>query len=179
MRDELSRKYAKALFELAVEQKTVETVVKELHAIIDAFDQEPKIEHALISLQMKRSAKDDLIEKMWKIRLSPLSFHFVRLVVKKGRVAWFRTMKDEFETMVDDKEGRVKGKAVVSQLLDDADLEKLAKGFSEYIGKQVELKQEVKPEVLGGVAIHLNYQVYDGTVRRRLADIKDRLLAAS
>ena len=59
--------------------------------------------------------------------------------------------------------------------LDAAQQERLAAALSQATGKQVEVKVIVDENVLGGIVARIGDTVIDGTVRRRLAQLKERI----
>jgi F-type H+-transporting ATPase subunit delta len=52
---------------------------------------------------------------------------------------------------------------------------KLADALSKATGKNVEIKVVIDPSVIGGVLARVGDEVFDGTVRTRLEDARERL----
>ena len=59
--------------------------------------------------------------------------------------------------------------------LDAQQQQRLAAALSQATGKQVEVKVIVDENVLGGIVARIGDTVIDGTVRRRLAQLKERI----
>jgi F-type H+-transporting ATPase subunit delta len=59
--------------------------------------------------------------------------------------------------------------------LSDAEEERLAGRLSELYGRQISLKLDVDPSVVGGVKVQVGADLYDGTVSRRLAETRKAL----
>jgi F-type H+-transporting ATPase subunit delta len=59
--------------------------------------------------------------------------------------------------------------------LDAEQQARLATALSQATGKQVEVKVIVDANVLGGIVARIGDTVIDGTVRRRLAQLKERI----
>jgi F-type H+-transporting ATPase subunit delta len=59
--------------------------------------------------------------------------------------------------------------------LDEGVRDRLANALSHATGKQVEVNVVVDPNVLGGVVARIGDTVIDGSVRRRLDQLKERL----
>jgi F-type H+-transporting ATPase subunit delta len=57
----------------------------------------------------------------------------------------------------------------------EAEERALADKLAQMYGRQVSLKVEVKPEVIGGVSVRVGSDLYDGTVQRRLAEARTAL----
>ena len=56
----------------------------------------------------------------------------------------------------------------VAKPLDDASEQRLSAKLSEIYGRQVSLKVQVDPKVIGGVSVQVGSDLYDGTILRRL-----------
>jgi F-type H+-transporting ATPase subunit delta len=61
---------------------------------------------------------------------------------------------------------------VVARLLDEADEQRLGTKLSELYGRQVSLKVDVDPGVIGGISVRVGSDLYDGTILRRLTEAR-------
>jgi F-type H+-transporting ATPase subunit delta len=57
----------------------------------------------------------------------------------------------------------------------DAEEQRLSELLSGMYGRQVSLKIEVKPEIIGGMSVRVGSDLYDGTVLRRLTEARHAL----
>jgi F-type H+-transporting ATPase subunit delta len=60
----------------------------------------------------------------------------------------------------------------VARLLDDADEQRLAAKLSDMYGRQVSLKVDVDPAIIGGISVRVGSDLYDGTILRRLNEAR-------
>jgi F-type H+-transporting ATPase subunit delta len=60
----------------------------------------------------------------------------------------------------------------VARVLDEADEQRLAAKLSELYGRQVSLKVDVDPTIIGGVSVRVGSDLYDGTILRRLTEAR-------
>jgi len=68
------------------------------------------------------------------------------------------------------------GESAVQTLgLKPAGLKRLRAALERREHRQVELREELDPELLGGLQVRLDHRVIDGSVRRQLADLRERL----
>ncbi len=70
------------------------------------------------------------------------------------------------------KRDRVVAYVTVARPLDDAEEQRLSAKLSDIYGRQVSLKVDVDPRVLGGVSVQVGSDLYDGTILRRLNEAK-------
>jgi F-type H+-transporting ATPase subunit delta len=57
----------------------------------------------------------------------------------------------------------------------DAEEQALAAKLSRMYGRQISLKIEVRPEIIGGMSVRVGSDLYDGTVQRRLSEARAAL----
>ena len=53
--------------------------------------------------------------------------------------------------------------------------QRLSAKLAQLYGREIDLKVSVKPEILGGLSVQVGHDLYDGTVRRRLAEARTAL----
>ena len=82
---------------------------------------------------------------------------------------------EEFSAVAGAARQTVSGEITTAMTLDDATLQRLATELSRITGKSVQLFQRVDPAILGGAIIKVGEQIIDGSLRRKLDQIKERL----
>ena len=82
---------------------------------------------------------------------------------------------EEFDGSAADARQDVRGEITTAITLDDATLGRLATELSRITGKKVQLFQKVDPAILGGAIIQVGEQIIDGSLRRKLNQIRERL----
>lgn len=74
-------------------------------------------------------------------------------------------------------EGRVHANVTMAKDASDEDRNLLAEQLSRVLGKTVVPHVTVNPAILGGVVVRVGDTVMDGSVRKRLATLRSRMLA--
>jgi F-type H+-transporting ATPase subunit delta len=82
----------------------------------------------------------------------------------------------EYHDLVDAVEGRLHANVTVAEPVDDAARNRIAEQLSAVMGKRVVPHMIVNPDIMGGVVVRMGDTVLDGSVRRRLAILKGRML---
>jgi F-type H+-transporting ATPase subunit delta len=96
----------------------------------------------------------------------------LHVLVDKRREMVLDNIIDEFAKYRDEHEGRVHARVTTAKSLDDAERERLVAALGKTTGKTVELHEKIDPAVIGGIRVNLGDYVLDGTVRRRLNELR-------
>jgi F-type H+-transporting ATPase subunit delta len=83
-----------------------------------------------------------------------------------------------YHDLVDQVEGRIHASVTVARETDDNDRALVTTQLSRMLGKEVVPHFHVNGSILGGVIVRVGDTVLDGSVRRRLATLRTKMLAA-
>jgi ATP synthase, F1 delta subunit len=178
MNDErIGRNYAEALLVLA--RKSGEQ--EEWGAIIDAISvgmrENPTLKTFLESPKLSAARKIQIMEKALGRGVPKLFMRFLEAVIMKRRQMLIPEIASEYRNLIDESEDRVHVNVTVAR--EPAELEKdaLTRQLSRLFGKRVVPHISLNPAILGGVIVKVGDTVMDGSVRRRLASLRARMLA--
>jgi F-type H+-transporting ATPase subunit delta len=171
----LSRRYGKAFFELAQEQKQEEAIGQEMEQFLAVYTSSPLqtvLNNPAFDLDSRKSV---LLEVTKSLKLSPLSVHFLSILLERDRLTYLSAIVSYYRRMLNAAKGRVEAKVIGASPLDAAILERLRRTLHAISGKEVVLHEETEPALLGGVLVEFEGKIYDGTVRTQLEKMKQRL----
>lgn len=176
MRDRiLSRRYAKALLDLGLEEKAVERLREELLRINDVFRQEPFALKILSLREFKLEKKEKLLEGLAKaLFLSPWMQSFLKILVHRKRIQLFHVIVAVFEELFDEIENVVVAKVRAAEKSSVENLKNSLKGALEKLtGKKVKFEIEEKKSLIGGMEITIGDKIYDATLAGELDRIRE------
>lgn len=171
----LSRRYSKAFFELAQEQKQEEAIGQEIEQFLATYTNSPlptALNNPAFGLE---SRKKILIEVSKSLQLSLVSVHFLAILLERDRLTYLSAIVSCYRRMLNAAKGRVEAKVVGASPLNRAMLERLRATLHAISGKEVVLHEETEPALIGGVLVELEGKIYDGTVRMQLEKMKQRI----
>jgi F-type H+-transporting ATPase subunit delta len=126
-----------------------------------------------VSPSRKRAVAGQLADRLGFHRLLK---NFVFVAIDHRRVPQLEQIAASFETIVDERLGRVRTQVSSAAALDEAQRGGIQAALEARTGKQVRCDFTVDPELLGGVSARIGSTIYDGSVRGQLAALRGRLL---
>jgi F-type H+-transporting ATPase subunit delta len=177
-RDELIRGYAEALFAVAEAEGETGAVEDQLYAFARLVERDVKVRDALADPSLPAENKRGLIRDVLGERANPVAVNLLGLVVDLGRGRDVGAIVDALTTVAAEHRQHQVAEVRSAVPLDAARREKLAAALSKATGRSVEVKVVVDPNEIGGLVARLGDEVFDGTVRTRLRDARQRLSGA-
>jgi len=171
----LSRRYTKALFQLAREAGEEEKVGREIeqfHAACDGSNLQEVLTNPAFPMD---SRKRILIQVANGMKLSVLSIHFLSILLERDRLGYLPGIVGCYRRLLNQAKGRVEAKVVSAGALDPAMVGQLRQRLGAISGKEVVLEQKTDAGLIGGLWVELEGKVYDGSVRTQLEKMKQRI----
>lgn len=171
----LSRRYAKALFQLALEGNQEERVGQEIERLVAVYEASPLAAALNNPAFAVRNRKNVLVQVARELKLSELVVHFLSLLLERDRLAFIPSIVSRYRRLLDEKKGRVEARVAAVAPLEADVLARLGEALKKVSGKEVILHQQSDPELIGGMVLELEGRLYDGSVRTQLAKMKERM----
>ena len=179
MRDEtVARNYAETLFELASRNESIQEYGDALGMVAGLLEDDSRFRTFVETPRIDDETKKDVIRKVFRDKAPKQVMNFVLITIDKRRQTLLREISAEYLLLLDDHLGREHVEVTVARPLDDTTENVVSERLSKMLGKQAIPHIRVKPEILGGLIVRTGDMIYDGSVRRRLEDLRRRLLTA-
>jgi len=167
--------YAEALLGAARDAKRVDAVREEFAGFVELLRGSDEVVELLRNPQIDPRAKQEALESA--LGRSDETFrNFVRLVAEKGRAGELEAMYDEWERLLAAEEQILELELTTAVELSDADAAAVVQKIEEASGRKVEATRTVDPDLIGGLVLRAGSVRVDGSVRGRLASLRDELL---
>ena len=179
MRDEtVARNYAETLFELASRNESIQEYGDALGMVAGLLEDDSRFRTFVETPRIDDETKKDVIRKVFRDKAPKQVINFVLITIDKRRQTLLREISAEYLLLLEDHLGREHVEVTVARPLDDTTENVVSERLSKMLGKQAIPHIRVKPEILGGLVVRTGDMIYDGSVRRRLEDLRRRLLTA-
>lgn len=176
--DALANIYAKSLFELAEAKGgrgAIEECLGELEEILELARANPKFGELLSSRALPAAARTASLERIFKGRVSDLTYNFLQVINDKDRLGYLPPIAGAFDAIVQAKFGRVEVDVFTVEPLPGNEVSRLREQLTAKLGKEVVLHPYVDGNMIGGVKFRIGDQFVDGSLETRLRSMRDQL----
>ena len=172
---EAATTYGQAMYDLAREENLSKALLDELTALSGSFEGEPEFIRLLSSPNIPKEERVQILDDSFRGKIDPYVLNFLKVLTEKGYIRHFSGCCQYFKQCYNKDNGIVPVVAYTAVPLSDELRRKLTAKLSTVTGKTIELDCRIDPETLGGVRLDFDGKQVDGTVRRRLEDIRGLL----
>ena len=171
----IADRYAQALFEVGEETQTTNELYQELSELVVILNENKDLYNFLKSPLIGREDKKNVMKNIFENQLSDNMNNFLKIVIDKDRMSAIENIKESYKNLLNDKNNILEGTVVTAVSLSEQEIKDLEKNLSIKYNKNVTLNNVVDETILGGVLVKLGNEEIDGTVKTRLAKIKNQL----
>jgi len=172
----IARNYAETLLELAQRAGDLRGWGEMFDSVSNAFETDRRLRVFLESPRVSSKQKNEIIQKAYGGALPRTFVRFLQALVDHRRQMLIPAIAHQYHDLMDEVEGRVHASVTVAREADERDRELVTSQLSRVLGKTVVPHFHVDPAVLGGVVVRVGDTVLDGSVRRRLAILRGKML---
>lgn len=171
MAELVGKRYAEALYEVALELDKLEDFKEEIKAISQVLETEPQLKTIFEHPKLSKEEKKDIVNSIFKGRVSQEILNLCYIVIDKGREAYLTQISEEYIRLSNEKQGIVEAKAITAVPMDDKEMKKLEKQLSKKLDKKVLLSNEIDSTIIGGVLVKIGDKIIDSSIKGRFADL--------
>jgi F-type H+-transporting ATPase subunit delta len=171
----VARRYARALFELAAQQSSLDGILQEVNEFGRILADDRRLRAFLLSPLVEKSYKIRALEQAVNGRVSPLFHRFLLLLVRKGRQDLYQEIAFEMGRLYDSLKNRSRATVLSAIPLTVDQLEAVRQRLAKASQSEVLVDNKVDPAILGGLVVRMNDQVLDASVAHQLERLRKEL----
>jgi len=171
---EISQRYAKALYELSLESKSLISIEKDILNFENLITKNSNLDEFIKSHVISREKKAKVIEKILKkLKSHSLIVKFMGTVALNGRINFIRNIIDQFLNKLSRERGEIKAEITtalpISNELNNTlikEVKKLTKS------EKIELKTNIDKSLIGGLVLQVGSTMIDSSIKTKLNSLK-------
>ena len=173
--DELITGYAEALFKVVQAEGELDRVEDELFRFGKLLESNHELKQALSDQSIDKIQRVKVLDELLSDKVSPHTLGLLAFVVEQGRARQLPQILKGLSDLAAEARNSVVAEVRSAIPLDAKQRKELAAALSKATGKKVEVKVLVDPSVIGGIVAKVGDTVIDGTVKRRLEQLKEQV----
>ncbi len=169
-----ARRYAQAVFELALENRELEKWFDDLTLLSDSVSNQEFLDF-LSQPRVTSEEKIRVVRDALGDSVGPLALNLMSLLATKNIAHILPGITDQYQELLDAQQGIERAEAVTAIPLDDDEQRRVTQMLSAMSGRDVRLTTRIDAEILGGMIIRIGDRVMDGSTRSRLQAMRREL----
>jgi F-type H+-transporting ATPase subunit delta len=172
----IAKRYARAFFEIAQEEKQFEKYYNELQNFSGVVENNKSLKEFLANPIFDQKDKRDVVDAvLQKIAMTGITASFLRLLADKRRIGILADIVACYRELMDKalKKQRVQVKTAFPLTAELS--ERLKTGLAGLTGKEVEVTIEQDASLLAGIVVRVGDTLYDGSIKTQLNNIRNLL----
>ena len=172
----IADRYARAIFELGVEEGEAGTLVEHVRRFAEAYRSSPELrsvlENPLVPQAQRKAVLEDVAQR---VGVEGQALSAIRLLAERRKLAALPEIAVRLLTLTDRRAGIVRATVTSATELPEAYYGRLQTELETATSRRIVLERKVDPSLIAGVVTRIGDNTIDGSVRGRLADIQQKL----
>ncbi len=168
----IAKRYAKALFELALEMNIVEETKSDMELIMSVCSSNKDFTQMLKSPVIRSEKKNNVIRAIFKDKIGELSMRYLNIITRKRREIFVNQIAEEFIFAYKKFKNIFTIYFASATTISDEIRKKVITLLEDQTKGTVELIEEVKEELVGGFVMNYDDYKYDASIAYQLKKLK-------
>ncbi len=171
----VSKRYAKALLSLAIENSILHEAYADMVLISKAFSCDKELKIVLKSPIIREGKKQNILSRIFEGKVHPLIMHYMKIIARKRRAALLEGISHQFINVYK-AHLNIESVIVTTAFPIDQQLrEKVLEVAIKLTPKTIDFLEKVNPDLIGGFILDIGDRRYDASLKRKLSDFKRHL----
>lgn len=168
-------RYSEALFELAQEAHTLVQTEEQVNQVLATLQEQPELVKFIDNPLLAADAKCDLLGKIFADDIDKSVLHFLYVMIHRNRAHYISEALEAFVDKSQEARGVLKATVTVVEPLSAEQEKQLLTKLQTITGKTLILQTHIDPSIVGGLVVQIGDMRIDGSVARRLEELKKSL----
>lgn len=169
----IAGRYALAVFELALEAKSIDAVGRDFQSLKAALAESTDLARLVRAPVFAREDQAKGMQALLgALEADALTVRFVLLLCAKRRLFLLPAIIRDYGTLVEREKGEIEAQVTSAHVLNDAQVDELKRALKDRLGRDPLLKTEIDPTLLGGLVVKVGSRMIDSSLRSKLNGLR-------
>ncbi len=168
----IAQRYAKAVFELALEMNLLEEIKADMELISSVCADNKDFIRMLNSPVIRTDKKIKILKSVFEKEISDISMRYLVIITRKMREKFIRDIADEFLSIYKKFKNIFTVHFASAREISDEIRQKVVKLLEDQTKGNIELVEEVKEDLIGGFVMNYDDYKYDASIAYQLKKLR-------
>ncbi len=168
----INNRYAKALFELASEKSILDAVYSDMELMSEVCAENRQLTSILKNPVIPMGKKIAIMTELFQFKITDLSLQYVFFIIRKHRGINLKGISNAYTQLYKSYKGIKTIHLSVAAPMNEQDKTQIVSIVKNILKGTIDLKEEMKPEILGGFSIRFENYLYDASILNKITRLK-------
>ena len=174
-----AKSYSQALYELALEEKNIDDVEKNVVSLLKLISQSENFNSLIKDPTNNQEDQINVINIIFeKFNLNNLLKKFLNFLIVKRRFFYVEKILKDFVIICSKNRGEIFAKLTVAKELNENQINEIKNDLSQNFGSEVKLKYNYDPDLIGGLIMQVESVMIDTSIKNKLQQIENKMIEA-
>jgi F-type H+-transporting ATPase subunit delta len=164
----LAKRYAQALFDLAVENNILEEVAQDMILVKSVLDESRVLRKLMSNPVIDYSKKIKVLDRIFDKKIQKLTHKFLQLITRKGREVYITFIATAFDVIYKDYKNILPVKLTTAIAVDEKLKKEILDKLAQVTDMNLEVTEIVDRELIGGFKLNFEDYQYNNSVQKQL-----------
>lgn len=164
----IAGRYAKALFDLALEMNIVEEVRTDMETMQNVCSASPDFCAVLKSPVIQPAKKLSIFRQLFQTRFHTVTISFLSILLKKRREVIINEIARAYQEIYDSYKNIRRVTVTTAIKAETATLDTIAGMLAKQMNANIRIHNQVDPEIIGGLVVSVDDRQFDASVRKQI-----------
>ena len=168
----IANRYAKALFDLALEKELIDQVKDDMEMVVSVCQQNKDFRMMLQSPIIFTEKKEAILKAIFEKQIQQISYFFLMIITRKKREAVLEAIAQQFVIIFKEYKNITMAKLSTAIELDKEIKDKVTALLAEQTKGEIELSEEVSKDLIGGFVLSYDDKQYDASIKKQIKELR-------
>ena len=169
---QLIKKYALSLYQIGQKQDALDEIQEGVRLVSSLYKSSSTFRYFLLTKKIANWDKKKILLDILKGSCSRYVLELIFIIIDKRDIKSLEAVIDRFFLAVNNESDIIPVRIITSSALDNNEIQTLIQNIESKLDKKIRAKNEVDPNIIGGVKLMIGNKVVDGSISYQLRKIK-------
>jgi len=167
----IDKRYAKALFDIAIEQNLLEEIYADMNSIRKVCLSNRDFVHMLFSPIIKSNKKLAIINEIFGKEFNVVTLEYFQIIIRKRREEFIAGIAEAFTELYKEHKGIKTAYLKTAVAIDDTLRNRIKEMLHAQTGCEIELVEMLKKDLIGGFVLTMDDKQYDASILKQIKEL--------